>query len=98
MLMSHHVGIDRKKGLKEQTRRLDAKENEIILEKETGPKMRAMKKEQGVGALVVGRFSGGTLKFAKNDVDPFKGLVEAGLAKERREGGEDVEEHSEKGA
>ncbi|TVY83854.1 Uncharacterized protein LSUE1_G005169 [Lachnellula suecica] len=74
MPISHRKGIIAKETDKEEKRRREAKENGIILER---AKMKSKngdgKRDSGVGAPVVGRFSGGTLKLSKKDVHDIEG-------------------------
>jgi hypothetical protein len=73
--MSHRKGIISKQNETEDRRRKEAKENGIILEKaKIGTKRgSAGKRERGVDAPGVGRFSGGTLKLSKKDVFDIEG-------------------------
>jgi len=79
MPMAHRKGIEAKKRNDDEKRRKEAKENGIILEKATNTKSNAAKKEtgkkrdRGVGAPSVGRFSGGTLKLSKRDIFEVEG-------------------------
>lgn len=78
MPLSHRKGMIKKSADKEETRRREARENGIILErikgkgasKERRPQDR---RERGVGAPAVGRFEGGTLKISKRDVYEIEG-------------------------
>ena len=75
MPMSHRKGIVAKQGAREERRRREARENGIILEK---AKMGAKKgsdgkRDRGVGAPGVGKFSGGTLKLSKKDIFDIEG-------------------------
>ena len=63
--MSHRKGIVAKKTEKEETRRKEARENGIILEKAKMKKSIEGKRDRGVGAPGVGKFSGGTLNLSK---------------------------------
>lgn len=75
MPIAHRKGIVSKQNEKEDTRRREARENGIILEK---AKMKAStrnegKRDRGVGAPAVGKFSGGTLKLSKKDIHDIEG-------------------------
>ncbi|CAG8960493.1 hypothetical protein HYFRA_00008212 [Hymenoscyphus fraxineus] len=75
MPIAHRKGIVSKQNEKEDTRRREARENGIILEK---AKMKARsgnegKRDRGVGAPAVGKFSGGTLKLSKKDIFDIEG-------------------------
>ncbi|OJD25317.1 hypothetical protein ACJ73_03311 [Blastomyces percursus] len=82
MPMSHRKGIIGKASKKEETRRREAKENGIILEKPSfstvGKKQSgsgggsAMRREKGIGAPSIGKFTGGMLRLrfgAKRDIE-----------------------------
>lgn len=73
--MSHRKGIIAKKADKEETRRREAKENGIILEraKIVEKKGADKRKDRGVGGPGVGRFSGGTLTLSKKDIFDIEG-------------------------
>jgi hypothetical protein len=75
MPIAHRKGIVSKQIEKESTRRRDAKENGIILEKAKMKDRRSNegKKDRGVGNPNVGKFSGGTLKLSKRDIDDIEG-------------------------
>lgn len=75
MPIAHRKGIISKQNEKEGTRRREARENGIILEK---AQMKAKKggdgkRDRGVGAPGVGKFSGGTLKLSKKDITDIEG-------------------------
>lgn len=75
MPITHRKGIVAKETEREEKRRREARENGIILEK---AKMKARKgndgkRDRGVGAPVVGKFSGGTLKLSKKDIHDIEG-------------------------
>lgn len=60
---------------REVTRRKEAKENGIILEREKAVKIRKQgKRERAVGDPGVGKFSGGTLKLSERDVRRIQGF------------------------
>ncbi|KAF2004394.1 hypothetical protein P154DRAFT_616944 [Amniculicola lignicola CBS 123094] len=62
MPMSHRKGITAKAKEREQTRRKEAKEGGIVLEKETRERKEFRGRERGVGGPGVGRMMGGTLR------------------------------------
>ncbi|CZR54804.1 uncharacterized protein PAC_04688 [Phialocephala subalpina] len=73
MPMSHRRGIIAKQTEKEDKRRREARENGIILEKAKMKKSSEGKRDRGVGAPGVGKFSGGTLKLSKKDIFEIEG-------------------------
>ncbi|KAL2074866.1 hypothetical protein VTL71DRAFT_8645 [Oculimacula yallundae] len=74
MPMSHRKGIISKASEKETKRRFEARENGIILEKaKMAKKSNAGKRDRGIGAPGVGRFSGGTLTLSKKDIHDIEG-------------------------
>jgi hypothetical protein len=74
MPMSHRVGIKGKAMKREASRRREAKENGIILEKPNFKSKNALKKrERGVGVPAVGKFIAGTLKLSNRDVMSITG-------------------------
>ena len=58
---------------REQTRRREAKDSGIILEKTFKPKIKDPRRERGIGAPSVGRFSRGILSLSKRDVNMIVG-------------------------
>lgn len=72
MPASHRRGINLKATQKESQRRKDAKENGIILEKQS-IKKNSSQRVRGVDVPGVGKFSGGTLKLSKRDVASIQG-------------------------
>lgn len=80
------VGIQKKKESKEFERRREAKENGIVLERvrKEGTDGRGggfgggSKRERGIGNPSVGKFSGGTLRLSKRDVDGITGPRSSG--------------------
>jgi hypothetical protein len=78
MPLSHRKGITAKQTEREETRRKEARENGIILEKPK-PKMNTKKgsgggkRDRGVGAPGVGKFKGGMLKLSKKDIFDIEG-------------------------
>ena len=74
MPMSHRRGIRARAAQQEASKRREALENGIILERSTKPsKAGANRRERGIGGPAVGKFSGGTLKLSQRDVDKIKG-------------------------
>lgn len=71
--MSHRRGIIAKQTDKEEKRRREARENGIILEKAKMKKSTDGKRDRGVGAPGIGKFSGGTLKLSKKDIFDIEG-------------------------
>ena len=74
MPLSQRRGIARKVAEKEESRRRDAKENGIILDKVVKRKSGGdARRQRGIGAPSVGRFKGGMLKLSKQDVLEIQG-------------------------
>lgn len=73
MPLSHRRGIVAKQAEKEDKRRREAKENGIILEIAKMKKGTDGKRDRGVGAPGVGKFSSGTLKLSKKDIFDIEG-------------------------
>lgn len=73
MPMSHRVGIKNKALKKEATRRKEARENGIILEKPEFKSKAPKKRDRGVGAPAVGKLVGSTLKLSNRDVVSITG-------------------------
>ncbi|PMD24348.1 hypothetical protein NA56DRAFT_34635 [Hyaloscypha hepaticicola] len=88
MPMSHRKGIIAKQSEKEDKRRREARENGIILEKAQMKKSSEGKRDRGVGAPGVGRFSGGTLTLSKKDISEIEGPRKNFAAKGGRGGGQ----------
>ncbi|KAH0290862.1 hypothetical protein M436DRAFT_59879 [Aureobasidium namibiae CBS 147.97] len=80
------VGIQKKKESKEFERRREAKENGIVLERvrregtdgKGGGFGGGDRRERGIGNPSVGKFSGGTLRLSKRDVDGITGPKSSG--------------------
>jgi len=88
MPMTHRRGIIAKQDEREEKRRREAKENGIILEKaKMGKKIGDGKRDRGVGAPGVGKFSGGTLKLNKKDIFDIEGPRRVGAGRGGRGGG-----------
>lgn len=80
--MTHRRGIVAKQEEKESRRRKEAKENGIILEKvKMGRKASDGRRERGVGAPAIGKFSGGTLKLSKKDIFDIEGPKRSAVGK-----------------
>ncbi|KAK2742330.1 hypothetical protein FQN57_005418 [Myotisia sp. PD_48] len=75
MPMSHRKGITAKANQKGETRRREARENGIILERPTSSLKRRdnKRRDRGIGTPSVGRFVGGTLKLSQRDVAHIQG-------------------------
>ena len=74
MPLSHRRGIKAKAATREEARRKEAQENGVILERASkGKQGEARKRDRGVGAPAVGRFSGGTLKLSRKDIHEING-------------------------
>ncbi|EEA24490.1 pre-rRNA processing and 40S ribosomal subunit assembly [Talaromyces marneffei ATCC 18224] len=75
MPKSHREGIQSKAIKTETTRRREARENGIILEKPVFKQKKSSikRRERGVGAPAVGKFSGGTLRLSKQDLASIQG-------------------------
>ena len=85
MPLAQRKGIIAKAAERDQSRRKEAKENGIILEKRAkGKKRPEARRQRGVGAPSVGRFQGGMLKLSRKDVDDIVGPQRASKGKGRR--------------
>ena len=74
MPLAQRKGISAKMTERERSRRYEAKENGIILEKGRSVSRRSdSKRQKGIGAPSVGKFRGGTLTLSKNDVRQIQG-------------------------
>lgn len=74
MPMAHRQGILAKAAERDRTRRQDALENGVILEKPKPAKSaKVTKRQRGIGAPLVGKFQGGMLKLSKKDVAEIQG-------------------------
>ncbi|KAI5303944.1 hypothetical protein KEM56_007035 [Ascosphaera pollenicola] len=83
MPMSHRKGIITKATRKEETRRKEARENGIILERPTKQKSKMQRRERGVGGPAVGKFTGGTLRLSQRDVSSITGPKRSAVGKKR---------------
>ena len=83
MPMSHRKGIAAKAVHKEETRRREARENGIILEKAKMVKKKGAdaRRDRGVGGPGLGRFSGGTLTLSKKDIMEIEGPRRGGTGR-----------------
>ncbi|KIW26675.1 uncharacterized protein PV07_06490 [Cladophialophora immunda] len=74
MPLAHRRGILAKAADREASRRREAQENGIILEKAAGKsRSKDSRRERGVDVPAVGRFRGGTLTLSKKDVFDIQG-------------------------
>jgi hypothetical protein len=72
--MAQRKGIIAKSEAKDDTRRRQAQENGIILEKAVKGKSKdSNKRQRGIGAPRIGKFQGGMLKLSKKDVSDIEG-------------------------
>ena len=82
MPMSHRKGIAAKAAEQEETRRREAQENGIILEKAAKMKKGSeVRRQRSIGAPTVGKFQGGMLKLSKKDVADIQGPKKGGKRK-----------------
>ncbi|KAL8672023.1 MAG: hypothetical protein Q9168_003499 [Polycauliona sp. 1 TL-2023] len=73
MPLAQRRGIALKSTEREGKRRREAKEGGIVLEKAVKPKLKDPKRERGIGAPNVGKFSRGMLTLSKKDVSMIVG-------------------------
>lgn len=73
MPLAQRKGIIAKSAGREEKRRQEAKEGGIILEKAAKTKSKDPKRERGIGAPSVGKFSRGMLTLSKRDVTKIVG-------------------------
>ena len=74
MPMSYRKGMIAKATERDEKRRRQAKDNGIILEKvKKGSKLVESRRERGIGAPSIGKFTGGMLKLSKRDVASIEG-------------------------
>ncbi len=79
MPLAHRRGILAKAANREASRRADAQENGVILEKATTKaRARDLHRERGVDVPAVGKFRGGTLRLSKKDVLDIQGPSRSG--------------------
>ena len=84
MPLSHRKGISEKAASREQTRRRDAADNGVILERAKAVTKPAQRREKGIGGPGLGQFKGGTLRLSSRDVRSIEGPKQGG--KGRRKG------------
>ncbi|KAK4570032.1 pre-rRNA processing and 40S ribosomal subunit assembly [Recurvomyces mirabilis] len=84
MPLSHRQGIVAKATTREASRRKNATENGIILEKATSTFKAPAKRERAVAVPSVGKFRGGTLKLSERDVKSIEGPKKRAGGKGRR--------------
>ncbi|KAI2092137.1 pre-rRNA processing and 40S ribosomal subunit assembly [Ophidiomyces ophidiicola] len=95
MPMAHRKGMAAKAAKKEQTRRAEARENGIVLEKPTAAAKRTAagrsnnknnnaKRDRGIGGPALGKFAGGTLRLSKRDVLEIQGSGRRVVAKGKK--------------
>ena len=74
MPLSHRKGIQAKALAIESRRRREAKDNGIILERPAGgTESKFRRRERGVGGPAIGKFTGGTLKLSRKDLQDLRG-------------------------
>ncbi|ERF69132.1 hypothetical protein EPUS_01088 [Endocarpon pusillum Z07020] len=74
MPLSHHKGIIARNNQRKASRRTEAKENGIVLEKDNKERdAKNVRRERGVGAPTVGKFKDGTLKLSRQDISAIQG-------------------------
>ncbi|KAL8926751.1 MAG: hypothetical protein Q9208_002825 [Pyrenodesmia sp. 3 TL-2023] len=73
MPLAQRKGILAKSAERDTSRRREAKENGVILEKATKSKSREPKRQRGIGAPTVGKFSRGMLTLSKKDLSNIVG-------------------------
>ena len=79
MPLAQRKGIHAKAAGREESRRKEAFENGIVLEKKSKGKRGSDnrgsdgRRERGIGAPSVGRFEGGTLKLSRKDIAEIEG-------------------------
>lgn len=83
MPIAHRKGIQAKAASREITRRKEATENGVILERPKATAKAMKPRDRGIGAPSVGRFRGGTLKLSARDVKSIEGPKQR-LGKGRR--------------
>ena len=79
MPLAQRRGIAAKGKKREESRRKEAFENGIVLERAKPKKRSVSLRERGVGAPAVGKFQGGTLKLSRKDVAKIEGPREKAL-------------------
>lgn len=84
MPLAHRKGIKAKAANREATRRKDAAENGIILERAKTTKAPEKRRERGIGGPSVGKLQGSTLKLSSRDVKSIEGSRQAPRGKGRK--------------
>lgn len=84
MPLAHRKGIVAKAAGREVSRRKEAVENGIILERAKQIAKPEKRRERGIGAPEVGKFRSGTLKLSSNDVKAIQGPKQRTGGKGRR--------------
>ncbi|TKA78052.1 hypothetical protein B0A55_02124 [Friedmanniomyces simplex] len=85
MPLAHRKGIKAKAAGREVTRRKEAVENGVVLEKVKMASQPQKRRERGVGAPSIGKFRGGTLKLSSHDVKSIeRSRQQGGSGKGRR--------------
>jgi hypothetical protein len=75
MPLCHRKGIAAKANDRESRRRQEAQENGVVLERAVRVRKSTdfKRKDPGIGAPVVGKFRGGTLKLSRKDLHEIQG-------------------------
>lgn len=74
MPMSHRRGMNAKASATEAKRRVEAKENGIILERSLHTsKTKAIRRDRGIGGPGIGKFRGGELTLSRKDLHSLQG-------------------------
>ena len=73
MPLAQRRGIAAKAKEREESRRKEAFENGIVIERIKAKKPSVKPRERGVGRPAVGKFQGGTLKLSRKDVAKIEG-------------------------
>ena len=84
MPLAHRKGIKAKAANRDASRRKEATENGVILEKVKMARAPEKRRERGVSAPSVGKFKGGTLKLSSRDVRSIEGPKQRSSSKGRR--------------
>ena len=84
MPLAHRKGIQAKAANRESSRRKEATENGIILEKAKFTGKVEKRRERGVDGPSIGKFRGGTLKLSSRDVRSIEGPKRSAGGKGRK--------------
>ena len=86
MPLSHRKGISAKATSREETRRKEAVESGVVLEKVKSAVKTVNRRERSIGGPAVGKFKSGTLKLSSRDVKAIQGPKQkrTGVRKGRR--------------